>query len=419
MTLSYRATLLAATLLVTPAIEAQPLANVARRLPAVESAMVWPTVESSSSVQAPEVSLRAADPERGGVLRAGAAGSATLFGPAEDQRFMARVSVEFLDAETSVRFEVIDSDGSKLNELVVSSVEPGRWTGNLCDVIPSQGARVEMLVTRGRALGTAYRVGQDHVTSIPILSRGVQKAAAGGTMALSSLIQRGPESGLSPLSVGTSDYTGGTYSWPGTNFSYVVNGGPPNTCGDIYTLRNGAWQTAGAWLCTDSSGYGQKGPWYVTYSYPGADQTDAPSYIRWPNQTETTWAFHVIDVTPPTVTFAPNGCFSGTVSDGQWGAGFSRAWAQVRVELTYRNDRTGLYWNKTDPCYGFPDCYTSSWPTPDIAWMDLPQTGTASSFNWWYSPYVACPKNDRCSTVVKAYDLWSSTQTSCTWQASY
>lgn len=415
MTFSYRAAFLAMALLAMPAVEAQPFANANRRLPAVESAVLWPTVESSSSVQGPEVGLRLSDPERGGVLGAGAAGSAPLFGPDEDQRFVARVSVDFLDAETSVRLKVIDSDGSKLNDLVISSAEPGRWSGDLCDVIPSQGARVEMLVTRGRALGTAYRVGQDHVTSIPILSWGVQKAAAGGTMALSSSIQRGPELGLSPLSVGTSDYSS-LYAWPGTNFTYVVHGGPPNTCGDIHTLRNGVSQTAGAWLCTDSSGYGKKGPWYITYSYPGANQTDWGSYIQWPNKTSTTSTNHITDVTPPTVTITPNIVFSGTASKGNWGMGFSRTWPQVRVELTYRDDTTGGYWNDQNPCYSPPNCYTTGNPVPDIAVTDLPQTGTAQSLNWWYYPYIACPPNHHCSVVVKVYDRWTSTTTSRQWK---
>ena len=415
MTSHSRIALMVPLLLAANLLVAQAPSSAEWHSPAVDAAALWPERTASSGTHSADLEIRLRDPLRGGLLQAGTFGVAPLMGPVEEERFLVRIAIDFLDGDTAVRVRVLDTDGSELNFVDLSSAEPGRWEGDLCDVIPSQGARVEMKVLRGRALGTVLRIGREYVTSVPILGTEARKASLGGTIAIARSICLDPQAEINPLSVGTSKYTR-NLSWPGTSFSYVVQGGPPNTCGDIHTYRNGNWHAATGWLCTDGTGYGTKGPWYVTTSYPGADQTDAESYIRWPNTMTTTSTSSIIDVTPPTVTITPNTTFFGSASDGPWGIGFSREW--TRVELRYRDDTTGSFWNSKDPCYSFPSCYTLGYAPPDIALTDLPQTGTAKTFNWGYQPYVGCPQNHSCSVVVTVFDRWSSTTATRRWSST-
>ena len=55
-------------------------------------------------------------------------------------------------------------------------------------------------------------------------------------------------------------------------------GAPANTCGDLWTNRNGAGfsNESSGWICTDGAGTATKGPWYSNSS----DET-AYVYINW------------------------------------------------------------------------------------------------------------------------------------------
>lgn len=399
--------LLAADLLVA---QAPPSAE--WQTPGVDAAALWPQRTASSGTLSADLELRLRDPLRGGLLQAGTSGVAPLIGPAEEERFLVRIAIDFLDRDTAVRVRVLDIDGSELNFVDLSSPEPGRWEGDLCDVIPSQGARVEMKVLQGRALGTVLRIGREYVTSVPILGTEAKKAFLGGTMAIARSICLDPQAEINPLSVGTSNYTR-NLSWPGTSFSYVVQGGPPNTCGDIHTYRNGNWQVTAGWLCTDGTGYGTKGPWNITTSYPGADQNDAQSYIQWPNQTVTTSTWSIIDVTAPSLSLNSGLTFGGSASDGIWGIGFDRAFTSVRLAL--RDDTTGTWWSN-GPCWSPPNCYTASSPQWSTALTNLPSSGVkVHSLDWGFQAYPACPLNHRCSVVVTVNDIWSTTTSSRQW----
>jgi len=352
----------------------------------------------------PAVQLRIEDPVKGGVLYGGYEGIAFLPGPPDEESFTVRVEIEFLEANTSVEVRVIDADGAQLNSVSISSPAPARWTGDLGELKASQNSRMDLSVKTGSALGTAYRVGREYVTTIPILSRATVRAAGGGTLALSTARL----STRTPLSAGYSNYTR-NYSWPGTNVSYVVTSAPPNTCGDIHTYRNGSWVIAYGWLCTDGNGYGTKGPWYITSTFPGQNQTDNPSYITWPDQTVTTSTWSVIDTIHPTAVITHPGClFCGTASAAQWGSGFSTAWTSVST--WYKDETSGFYWRYENCTDVF--CYTSGSPVYYPAATNLPNTGAVVfQLSWWNYSWISCPVNHHCSFNMKVNDKWGSSVT--------
>lgn len=114
---------------------------------------------------------------------------------------------------------------------------------------------------------------------------------------------------------------------------YSVGGGPANTCGDLWTSRNGgAWQEGPGWICTDSNGNATKGPW--TWANQAGDET-AYAYIEWPNGSTTTVDSHIWDktcaATTENVNGAPPTSFSGGATDAAWGAGFNAAWTSCSV----------------------------------------------------------------------------------------
>jgi hypothetical protein len=406
------------------------------RTPLVESAVVPPTDVELPAAPDPEVLLRLEDPVRGGMLDAGDEGVALLLGPSDEESFLARVGIEFLEANTSVEVRVIDAGGTRLNAVVLSSAVPARWSGVLCEVnaSPSQAGRVELSVLTGRAIGTAYRGGREYVTTIPILSRATVRAAGGGTAAISTSATRTPESSRSairtpesstsasegPVSVtaltGQSSYSG-TYNWPGTNFVFRVFGGPPSTCGDIHTFRNGSWVIANGWICTDGAGNATKGPWYITPTFPGQNQTDNPTYIQWPNGTTTTQTWHVIDTIHPTVSIYTSGVkFHGTATAALWGSGFNAAWTSV--QLFFQDDTTGLYWNSSFcPAPGW-NCFKSGVPEYMTAAVNLSNTypnPTVFQLSWLYqASYLYLEVGHHYSVHVKVNDMWGSG--TLTWQ---
>jgi hypothetical protein len=175
---------------------------------------------------------------------------------------------------------------------------------------------------------------------------------------------------------GGSGYFSREYNWKNSpSLYYTVAGGPPNTCGDLWTSRNGAaWiNEAGGWLCTDSSGNQTKGPW--SWANQPRDET-AYVEIRWPDGTRTTTARHVWDKTCPTVTLnptypAPTG-FRGWAQDALWGAGFDARWTTCQTQ--YQDADTGLYltnqsggYASTTP-YWF-NCTVSGMPSMNVTWF--------------------------------------------------
>jgi hypothetical protein len=397
------------------ALCAAPPAESALTGPFVESAALQPTEVGFAGAGDPHVRLRLEDPSAGGVLVSGLEGSAVLLGPPGDGTFSARVAIDFLEANTSVEVRVIDADGAELNSVVLSSPNPGRWSGSICEVASSQNSRIELSVKQGRALGTAYRIGHEYVTTVPILSRAVSVATRRGTTAFARSLLPARRASVAGLSTGDSNYTS-NYQWPGTYFFFLVQGGPPNTCGDIHTFRNGSWVVSNDWLCTDGYGYGAMGPWFITSTSPGQDQTDNPTYIQWPDQTTTTSTWSVIDVTPPSVVtplFAYGPCppghggwycpIGGHLSDGQWGSGFSRSWTDVWV--SYKDETSQLCFDT------YTGLFSSSCPYQRNVPVAVPVDGTPVSSADWYDSFdpSRCPANHYCSATIWVRDIWSQT----------
>jgi hypothetical protein len=122
---------------------------------------------------------------------------------------------------------------------------------------------------------------------------------------------------------------------------YTVTGGPVSVCGELNTYRNGSWLFGPGWLCTDSLGSATKGPWYTA----NGNQTDDPSFIRWPNGTATSNDWHIWDDSCPTVSYgssAPPNTWYGTASDAAYGACFNTS---TRVYSVYWDYTAGRYWN--------------------------------------------------------------------------
>lgn len=188
--------------------------------------------------------------------------------------------------------------------------------------------------------------------------------------------------------------TGGGYynhpiNWQNTgNLYYTVIGGPANTCGDLWTYRNGGpWvKQAVGWACTDSSGNVQKGPW--TWAGQATDET-AYAKIEWPPGGDfTTTDKHIWDktcaVTTETVSGSPPSTFSGSATDTAWGAGFDPSWTKCKVY--YRNQTTGYYWDASTNTYSLTsdpllNCSVSGMPSFSVTWSasQVPSGGSHTS----------------------------------------
>ncbi len=172
------------------------------------------------------------------------------------------------------------------------------------------------------------------------------------------------------------------------NLYYNVNGGPPNTCGDLYVSRNGAAYTVTyGWLCTDGSGNASKGPW--TWANQNGDE-DAYAFIGWPGAiyTYTNTAHHIWDKTAPSITInsfgsTPPASFTGSANDGSYGSGFSASFSPSETGVSFytsslcrvrfQDVSTGLYW-----CPGYSSysstvacvttCTISGMPSRSVTW---------------------------------------------------
>jgi hypothetical protein len=145
-----------------------------------------------------------------------------------------------------------------------------------------------------------------------------------------------------------------TINWKGSSDLYFyVSGGPPNTCGDFHSVRNGSTLVATGYVCTDATGAKTMGPW--TWSGTPSDQTDEHVYVQWPDGTRTNEISHIWDKLAPSA-FAdpfsgtPPTSWSGWATDPQWGAGFSSSW-NSRVETYFKNVTTNRYWTPTAGAY--------------------------------------------------------------------
>jgi hypothetical protein len=134
---------------------------------------------------------------------------------------------------------------------------------------------------------------------------------------------------------------------------YTVTGGPASTCGELNTYRNGSWLFGPGWLCTNASGSATNGPWYTA----NGNQTDDPSFIRWPNGTATSNDWHIWDNNCPSVSYgssAPPNTWFGTASDALYGACFNTS---TRVYSRYWDYTADRYWSTSTGLYasGFSD----------------------------------------------------------------
>jgi hypothetical protein len=185
-----------------------------------------------------------------------------------------------------------------------------------------------------------------------------------------------------PQTVGTA-YLSSQINWSQTSDLYfTVVGGPPNTCGDFLSTRNGFSGYNSGSVCTDGSGNVTRGPW--SWANTSADQTDTNIRIQWPNGTTTNFTTdHVWDKTCPTVHEVPfYGGYpfglSGYATDDQWGAGFDNAW--TRFTAIFFDDTTSRYWN---PATGNYDSLspvviqgeTTTLPSHGINWFFDPNRG--------------------------------------------
>ena len=174
--------------------------------------------------------------------------------------------------------------------------------------------------------------------------------------------------------VGSAKFTDGGYASASTSYRYYIELGPRNTCGTLHVRRNGGPdEVTPGWVCTDPSGFAEKGPWT-----PTQDETATDIYIQWPNNDVTNSLRHINDVTPPAI--YPNGggsgvqvpsTFTGTATDAQWGSGFNHSY--YNLYATFRDNTTGMYYNGT--------CYCSFSGIRFYATIDPPTVG-AKSVNW-------------------------------------
>lgn len=169
------------------------------------------------------------------------------------------------------------------------------------------------------------------------------------------------------------------------NLYYNVNGGPPNTCGDLYVSRNGAAYTVTpGWLCTDGSGNASKGPW--TWANQNGDE-DAYGFIGWPGGTYTNVAHHIWDKTAPSITINsfgsnPPTAFNGSANDGSYGSGFSANFGSEAgvgyptsslCRVRFQDVTTGLYWCSGSSTYSSTvacvvTCTISGMPSRSVTW---------------------------------------------------
>jgi hypothetical protein len=178
--------------------------------------------------------------------------------------------------------------------------------------------------------------------------------------------------------------------WHNSPLYFSVAGAPANTCGDVWTWRNGSGfnMEAGDWICTDGNGNATKGPWH--WSSHTEDEL-AVAYIDWGTCTSPQ-VWHIWDVLPPTVTVTSScpSSFAGTASDPQWGAGFDSDWSACLGE--FYNSTTGRWWDPATGSYNSTTpksvaCTCNSMPALNITWScsTIPTSHVPSQSYVWYA----------------------------------
>lgn len=177
-------------------------------------------------------------------------------------------------------------------------------------------------------------------------------------------------------------------NWPSTSDLYFsVAGAPANTCGDLWGWRNGSGYTleAGGWICTDSLGQATKGPWNA--STHSSDET-AYNFIDWGTCTSNE-VKHIFDVTAPvpSITSSIPSAFSGSASDGTWGAGFDASWSVCYAE--YYDATIGRWWSSGSGSYSstspvYESCSISGMPSLFVTWSaSQPGSHQAGHHYYW------------------------------------
>ena len=167
---------------------------------------------------------------------------------------------------------------------------------------------------------------------------------------LEGSVSRGGVRGLLKTIVGSGVYNQRTHYTSVTTsvaLYYNVTGGPASTCGELNSYRNGSWIFGPGWLCTDASGNATKGPWYTA----GGNQTDDPSFIRWPGGSTTTNDWHIWDNSCPSISYgssAPPNSWGGSASDAVYGACFKTT---TRVYSWYKDVTANTYWTPSTGAY--------------------------------------------------------------------
>jgi len=227
----------------------------------------------------------------------------------------AAVAVALLDADSAVDVVLLDAEGVELRSFSLNATVPAKLRLDLGG-IGTEGAQVELRVHRGRAAGT---VGSGAGRMQPIFA-----ASTGGSASYSQTI----------------NYSG--------SLTYSITGGPANTCGELDTYRNGSWLFAPGWVCTDANGNANKGPW--TWSNTPSDQTDDPTFIRWPDGTTTNSTMHIWDKTcavtyrDTPVQQLPPTAYNGHATDATYGAGFDFSPHAYSYFMDVTNPGAALYW---------------------------------------------------------------------------
>jgi hypothetical protein len=217
-----------------------------------------------------------------------------------------------------------------------------------------------------------------------------------------------------PQSVGTA-YLSSQINWSQTSDLYfTVVGGPPNTCGDFLSTRNGFSGYNSGSVCTDGSGNVTRGPW--SWANTAADQTDTNIRIEWPNGRGVTYftTDHVWDKTCPTVsisTASPIYGFNGSASDNQWGAGFDGSW--TRVTASFYDQTAGRYYEPVNVYYDSPSEVTfpgeiTGMPGKIIGWSfdpsryETPGQGIHISGHTYVWKAYLTDGDNRCSPITQS-----------------
>jgi hypothetical protein len=328
----------------------------------------------------------------GATLRAGqVAYTPVTFAEAPELGARIDAAVSFL-GPGGVKLRLVAAGGRTLATATATAPKALRWRLPLGDLTPEAlagGTRLEIRVLRGEvvaAVGVAPAESERRIAR-PALARN----KTGGT--------------------GSFNYT---INWSTTpDLYYYIDGGPPNTCGELNTYRNGSWVTAGNWACTDSNGDATKGPW--SWSDTPSDQTDNPAYIEWPGGSTTTNANHVWDKTCPSAWLDPAApgsgrpsSWEGDATDTTWGACFHASWSGV--VSAFWDSNTGKYWN---PSLGSYDATLGSGsvvygtfsgaPSCSISWAtSFPDDNDHVSGHHYY--WTTCVSDGGCSSCVN-YDF--------------